>query len=68
MYASRMHDSNLKPKLTVIWEPVINPDPEAIHKAFAMLFRHGTLEEESAQTRGNAMTLTNPADLVTFPR
>jgi hypothetical protein len=29
------------PKLKVIWEPVPDPDPEALTKAFAMLFERG---------------------------
>lgn len=28
-------------KIEVIWETVPDPDPEALHKAFAMLFKRG---------------------------
>jgi hypothetical protein len=27
------------PKLTIIWEPVTEPNPEALRRAFAMMFR-----------------------------
>lgn len=29
------------PKLVVYWQPVEDPNPEALAKAFRMLFRHG---------------------------
>lgn len=35
-----------KPKIKVILEPVPDPDPEALNKAFAMLFRRGPYRKE----------------------
>jgi hypothetical protein len=56
-----MHTSKRPTKLTMVWEVLPNADPQAVHKAFAMLFRRRTsineLPEESAQTRGKRAEL-----------
>jgi len=41
-----------QPNITVIWEPLPNADPQAIHKAFAMLFRHAEAGGEIQETAG----------------
>jgi hypothetical protein len=37
-----MAQSSQRPKLTIIWEPVTQPNPEALRRAFAMMFRKRT--------------------------
>jgi hypothetical protein len=51
-----MLNRNCQTKLTVVWEVLPDADPQAIHKAFAMLFRRcasGTAAtQKSPQTCG----------------
>jgi hypothetical protein len=35
----RGRSSKQQTRVEIIWEPVENPDPEALRKAFAMIFR-----------------------------
>jgi hypothetical protein len=34
----------------IIWEPVENPDPEALRKAFAMIFRKRPQQPKSEES------------------
>ena len=67
-----MHISKRQTKLTVVWEVLPNPDPEAVHKAFAILFRRrasvNDIPEDPHRHAENTPRLTNPTDLVTFTR
>jgi len=51
-----MLNRNRQTKLTVVWELLPDADPQAIHKAFAMLFRRRdsgtTATQKSPQTCG----------------
>jgi len=39
--------------ITAIWETLLDADPKAVEKAFALLFRRGPRRNDSAETRQN---------------
>ena len=53
-----MQRPHTRPKFIVIWEPIDDPDPEALANAFAMLFRpRPPSETEELDKNGGRGTL-----------
>jgi hypothetical protein len=57
---THMPTSKPDPEITVVWEPSSKPDPQAIHKAFFILFGRTNNPQEAANS---SQTCGGPSDL-----